>query len=224
MGPRQPPVGPACRADLGVRTLLLFFPASNIVSTSNTAGEKLTSDTIFPLSGRTTSVPVLPVFPRKGRNMQGRKILRATHISASHLFALLPLAGNREQKRDMPIHPQGRVFIAPEGTYPAVLNRLGGLFGAVRVTILLWRKVAQLESPGRIDRFCYWLLLLQPCDGNQLPRCRMWYICQALAISHRHRHPHLRRPPRLARLVALVRTVWRHVCYLCHTDRSTLQP
>ena len=34
--------------------------------------------------------------------MQGRKILPPTHLSASHLFALIPLPGNREQKGVMP--------------------------------------------------------------------------------------------------------------------------
>ena len=48
--------------------------------------------------------------------MQGRKILRPTHISASHLSALFPLPGNKYGI--MPIHPQGRVHIAPLGRLP----------------------------------------------------------------------------------------------------------
>ena len=48
------------------------------------AAKKLDSDAIFPKFWRTTSVPVHPVSPREGRNMRGRKILRAAHFSALH--------------------------------------------------------------------------------------------------------------------------------------------
>jgi hypothetical protein len=80
------------------------------------AAKKSHSDAIFPKFWRTTSVSVLPVAPKEGRKMYGRKILLATHFCAPHLSALFLCSGDREQKQDNTQPPQGRVFIAPLAT------------------------------------------------------------------------------------------------------------
>ena len=85
--------------------------------------------------------------------MQGRKILRATHISASYFFALIPLPGNREQKRD-------NAYPSYAETHPIWTDNLynrdtvavnGKPHTSNQASIWRWRKHYQHDFAARMD-------------------------------------------------------------------------